>query len=83
MVTEIFSFVGLLLLSVLLYLQHKKSSEQISELIKAVIAKTPREFIDMKQADKHVVDQPADDKEIPLSELTNSKWMETISKSEE
>ncbi len=83
MATEIFSFCGLVLLSVLLYLQHKKSSEQISELIKAVIAKNHQEFTEMKQNDKPVVEQPVIDNEIPLSSLDDDKWMQAVTKQPE
>jgi hypothetical protein len=80
MENEIFFFASLVLLSVLLYLQHKKSSEQISELIKAVIAKNPQEFIEMKQNDKKIVEKPVIDNEIPLSSLDDKSWMKAIEK---
>ena len=51
-------------------------------MTKALIAKSSQEFIDLKRVDKEVVEKPVIEDEIPLTELSDKKWLETISKDE-
>jgi hypothetical protein len=80
MLTEIFSLIGLVVVSVLMYLQHRTYTQQVNDLIKAVMAKNANEFIDLKRSDKKTEDKPYEKEEINLSELDDDKWLDAISK---
>jgi hypothetical protein len=81
MTTELFSLGGLVVLSLLLYFQHKMYSERISELTKALIAKNAQEFADLKRVDKPTVEEESIPEEISLSDLSDDKWLEAVNKS--
>lgn len=78
--TDILLFATVIILSILLYLQHLKYSSQISELVKAVIAKNSQEFVDLKRSEKPIVEKPEVDPEVSLSELPDDKFLEVIDK---
>ncbi len=80
MLAELFLLLALSVVSLLMYLQHRTFSAQISELTKAVIAKNSQEFADLKRVDKIKPEKPYQEEEIPLGELDDKKWLETISK---
>lgn len=80
MMTELFFLGGLLILSLLLYFQHKTYSERISELTKALIAKNSLEFADLKRVDQEVKETPVVTEDISLGDLSDDKWLEAIKK---
>lgn len=79
-----FIFLGVILvLCVLLYVQHRTFSSQISEMTKALIAKTAREFSELKHSDKPAPVEKEPLPELGLNDLTNEKFLELIGKNHE
>lgn len=71
-------------LCVLMYLQQKNYSKQISELTQALIARSSKEFIDMKYADSTAknADKEIIPEEIAFANLTDEQFMSVIEKSQ-
>lgn len=77
-------FLGVILvLCALLYFQHKTFAAQISEMTKALIAKTAQEFSDLKRADKPAKPQKEDLPDLGLNDLSDKKFLELIGKQNE